>query len=187
MKNWMIALMLCLHVLPGVADDSPPAGNVRELKLGTLVSGVVADVRVRKGQQVRAGDVLVILDQREFKARLDRARALSARASALLAEARREEERALELYDRGLLSDHELQKAQIGRLEAEARRAESMAEETRARLDLERSTVKAPFDGTIVKVNAWKGKPVRNTLNIQTMIVLGVQGNSGASAAGTQQ
>ncbi len=187
MKNWMIALMLCLYALPGVADDSPPAGNVRELKLGTLVSGVVAEVRVRKGQQVRAGDVLVILDQREFKARLDRARALSARASALLAEARREEERALELYDRGLLSDHELQKAQIGRLEAEARRAESMAEETRAQLDLERCTVRAPFDGKVLEVNAWKGRPIQNALTVQTMILLGVQGNMGPSAAGDRR
>ncbi len=184
MKKLMLALLLCLSALPGMAEDSSPAGNVRELRLGTLVSGVVAEVRVSEGQRVRAGDVLVILDQREFRARLERARALSARASALLAEARREEERALELYDRGLLSDHELQKAQIGRLEAEARRAESMAEETGARLDLERSTVKAPFDGTIVEVNAWKGQPVRNALDIQTMIVLGVQGNRGTSAAG---
>lgn len=187
MKNLMIALLLWLPALPGTAEDSPPGENVRELRLGTLVSGVVDEVRVREGQQVRAGDVLVILDQREFKARLARARAVSARASALLAEAQREEERALELYDRGLLSDHELQKAQIGRLEAEARRAESMVEETGARLNLERTTVKAPFDGRIVEVNTWKGQPVRNALNIQTMIVLGVQRHTGASAAGGQR
>ncbi len=187
MKNLMMALMLCLPALPGMAQDSPSAGNVRELRLGTLVSGVVADVRVRTGQQVRAGDVLVILDQREFRARLERAKALSARASALLAEARREEERALELYDRGLLSDHELQKAQIDRLEAEAHKAESMAEETRAGLDLERSTIRAPFDGRILEVNTWKGQPVQNALTIQTMILLGVQGNMGPSTAGGQR
>ncbi len=187
MKNWMVMLLLCVPALPGMAQDSPAVGNVRELKLGTLVTGVVAEVRVSKGQQVSAGDVLVILDQRAFRARLERARALSARASALLAEARREEQRAQELYDRGLLSDHELQKAQIGRLEAEARRAESMAEETRARLDLERTTVKAPFDGRILEVNTWKGQPVQNALAIQAMILLGVQENAGTSASGAQR
>ncbi len=184
MKNLMMALLLCLPVLNGMAEDAPPEQKVRELRLGTLVSGVVDEVRVRKGQQVKAGDVLVILDQREFRARLQRAKAVAARASALLAEARREEERALELYDRGLLSDHELQKAQIGRLEAEARRAESLAEETGARLDLERTTVKAPFDGRILEVMAWKGQPVRNALKIQTMIVLAVPGHAAVSGAG---
>ncbi|WP_457675054.1 hypothetical protein [Thiolapillus sp.] len=175
MKTLIMALMLSLSVLLQAAEQSPDEGVVRELRLGTLVSGVVDEVRVHKGQQVRAGEILVVLDQREFRARLRRARALSARAAALLAEARREEERAQELYDRGLLSDHELQKAQIGRLEAEARRAESMAEETAAGLDLERTTVKAPFSGRIVEVMAWKGRPVRNSLEIQPLVVLGVR------------
>jgi multidrug efflux system membrane fusion protein len=171
----MKALMIALLSLSGLLAAETDARQERELKLGTLVSGVVAEVKVREGQQVRAGAVLVVLDQRAFQARLNRTRAVASRAAALFAEALREEKRARELYDRGLLSDHELQQAQIGRLEAEARKAEAGEEETQARLDLERSRILAPRDGRVMEVKTWKGQPVQNALSIQTLIVLGVK------------
>ncbi|WP_456373076.1 efflux RND transporter periplasmic adaptor subunit [Thiolapillus sp.] len=179
MKALIITLLLSVTAVPVAQSAGQPQ---RELELGTLVSGVVAEVKAREGQQVEAGEELVILDQREFQARLNRARAVASRAEALFAEALREEERARELYDQGLLSDHELQKAQIGRLEAEARRAEARAEETQAALDLERSHVRAPQAGRIVTVHAWKGQPVRNALAIQPLIILRVAPEATAKA-----
>ena len=177
MKAWRM-LLLFPALWAATATGTPPDQG-RELALGTLVSGVVAEVKVREGQQVKAGDVLIVLDQREFRARLDSARAVASRARALFAEALREEERAQELYDRGLLSDHELQKAQIGSLEARARKAQAAAEQTQAELDLERSRIRAPRDGRIVEMKAWRGQPVQNALTVQPLVVLGVQGRQG--------
>ncbi|BAO45294.1 efflux RND transporter periplasmic adaptor subunit [Thiolapillus brandeum] len=182
MKAWML-LWLFFLAAQVIADSEVQTKQGRVLPLGTLVSGVVAEVKVQEGQQVKAGEELLILDQREFRARLNRAHAVASRADALFAEALREEERARELYDQGLLSDHELQKAQIGRLEAEARKAEAAEEALQSQLDLERSHVRAPLAGRIVEVRAWKGQPVQNALNIQTLVVLKVAGTPDRESA----
>ncbi|WP_456412570.1 efflux RND transporter periplasmic adaptor subunit [Thiolapillus sp.] len=144
----------------------------RQLALGTLVSGVVGEVRVQPGQMVRQGELLLQLDQREFLAQQRRAQSRLARAESLLGEALREENRARELYDRTLLSDHEMQKARIGRLEAEARKQDAAAELVQAKLNLERSRVIAPVDGRILEVLAWQGQPLQNALEIQPLLVL---------------
>jgi len=144
----------------------------RQLILGTLVSGVVQEVSVLPGQKVRQGELLLVLDQREFQAQLRRAQAMVAQANNLFDEALREENRARELYDRTLLSDHEMQKAQIGRLEAEAGKHDAAAGLVQAKLNLERSRIMAPVDGWIQEVLAWKGQPLQNALGIQPLLVL---------------
>lgn len=143
----------------------------RQMPLGTLVSGVIDEVKVQLGQEVKQGEELLKLDQREFKAQLRRAQAMLARANSLFEEAKREEERARELYDRTLLSDHELQKAQIGRLEAESRKYDAAADLVQAKLHLERSVITAPTNGRVLEVQAWKGEPLQNALEIQPLIL----------------
>jgi multidrug efflux system membrane fusion protein len=166
-------LCLLLTTLLAVAEEyTASLESDRQLSLGTLVSGVVQEVRVQPGQKVTQGELLLKLDQREFQAGLRRAQSLLARAKSLFEEALREEQRAVELYDRTLLSDHELQKAQIGRLEAESRKYTAAADLVQARLDLERSVIKAPLDGRILRVQAWQGQPVQNGLSIQPLMLL---------------
>ncbi|WP_456404933.1 efflux RND transporter periplasmic adaptor subunit [Thiolapillus sp.] len=172
MRFFMWLFLLLAGSLSAAEEHTVSLEPGRQLILGTLVSGVVQKVNVQPGQTVRQGEVLLKLDQREFQARLRRAQSRVARANSLFDEALREEERAIELYDRTLLSDHELQKAQIGKLEAESRKHDAAADLVQARLDLERSQVKAPVNGRIVEVQAWPGQPVRNALRIQPLMVL---------------
>ena len=75
--------------------------------LGTLVSGKVEHVHVRPGMQVKAGDVLVELDQRAINLRQTKARAQVEHARLQKEEALREQERAVELFDRTVLSVYE--------------------------------------------------------------------------------
>ncbi|WP_419591475.1 biotin/lipoyl-binding protein, partial [Thiolapillus sp.] len=95
----IIATMLLLLSMMQVMAAQEYSVNLkpgRQLTLGTLVSGVVREVKVQPGQVVAQGDVLLKLDQREFRAQLNRAKALVARANSLFEEAKREEERAEE-------------------------------------------------------------------------------------------
>ena len=87
-------------------------------ELGTLVSGVVAEVPVRAGQSVNKGALLVTLDDRGFRARVQGAQAAVTRTGVRFEEAKREQERAIELYDRTVLSEHERQLAEIALAEA---------------------------------------------------------------------
>lgn len=172
MKYFTWLFLLLVMSLAGAEEYTANLQVGRQLTLGTLVSGVVQEVKVRPGQKVVQGELLLQMDQREFQARLRHAQAQVALANSLFAEALREEQRALELYERGLLSDHELQKAQIEKLEAESRKYAAVADLVQARLNLERSQITAPVDGRILEVRAWKGQPLQNAFEIQPLILL---------------
>ncbi len=166
-----VVLLLSMVQVMAAQEYSVNLKPGRQLTLGTLVSGIVREVKVQPGQVVEQGDVLLKLDQREFRAQLNRAKALVARANSLFEEAKREEERAEELYDRTLLSDHELQKARIGRLEAESRKYDAGADLVQAKLNLERSAITAPADGRVLEVLAWPGQLLQNSLEIQPLVI----------------
>lgn len=177
MRARMISLVLVAGaaVAPQGASALDLDGRLawgKRVELGTLVSGVVSEVNVSPGQAVASGDTLLRLDDRGFRAEVERARAVVSRTEALADEARREDERAAELYDRTMLSDHERQVAQIARVEAESAESEARASLAQARLDLERSRIKAPFAARVLAVNATAGQAVVSSLQSHPLVVL---------------
>ncbi len=172
-RNWLLGLGLAMAAQGSWALDlDGELAWAQRMELGTLVSGVVTDVPVRVGQQVAKGAVLVRLDQRSFRTDLSSAQAALHRADAQLDEARREDERAQELYDRTLLSDHERQLAQIARVDAESVAAQSRAALGRAKLALERSTLIAPMEARVVALNVSVGQAVVSQLQSQPLVVI---------------
>ena len=144
----------------------------QRVELGTLVSGVVAQVRVKPGQPVRSGDVLVALDDRGYASEVARRRAEHRHAQAVLEEAQREDERAVELYDRTVLSDFERNQALIALQAARAVVEQARAALLSARLDLERSAIRAPFDGLVLAVTAVPGQVVVSDLQSMPLVTL---------------
>jgi multidrug efflux system membrane fusion protein len=151
-------------------------------ELGSLVSGVVAEVPVRAGQSVNKGDVLVHLDDRGFRARLQGAQAAVTQAKVRFEEAEREHERALELYDRTVLSEHERQLAEIAHEEARAQLAAARALRVQAELDLERSTVAAPYDALVLAVRTSAGEVVVADLQSRPLVAVAERGRLVARA-----
>lgn len=152
-------------------------GTVRPLtesRVEAQVSGKVASVRVRAGDAVKPGDVLVALEDREYQTRLERAlqgleSAKAARqqaaerieeARAAFEEARSQFERIQRLFETGAVTEREmdraeaqflqtrsrLQQAQDGlqRAEADARQAEKTVEEARIALGYTRIRATEP-------------------------------------------
>lgn len=142
------------------------------VSMGTLVSGVVSEVPVRAGQRVDQGELLVGLDGRGFRAQVAAARAEAARAQSLLEEAQREDQRAEELYERTVLSEHERTRATISLREAEAVAVRARADVVNARLDLERSRLQAPFAGRVLAVHAVPGQAVVSNLQSESLVEL---------------
>ncbi|MCI0491274.1 MAG: HlyD family efflux transporter periplasmic adaptor subunit [Blastocatellia bacterium] len=80
-----------LLACPGRVEGASEAINI-----GAGADGIIAEIRVREGQQVRAGDVLAVIDRQDLNAELGAARAAaeSARQSrARLIRGSRDEER----------------------------------------------------------------------------------------------
>ncbi len=185
----MIRHLCCLLVvvlLPGVlaAEEIPAVLDwSQRVVLSTPVSGVVASVPVKTGQQVKQGQVLLALDDRRLRAERERARAQVERLQLTVEEAEREFARSQELYERTVISVRDLQLAEIDLAMARADHAAANAELTSARVDLEHSTLRAPFDGIVLATYVAEGETVANALQATPMISLAASGRMLARAS----
>jgi len=175
-------LAFCAMTPVGAADVAATVGWSQRVDLGPLVSGVVSEVHVKAGQPVNKGDDLISLDSRGFRSQVSQRVAEQRHAQAALEEAEREDARAAELYDRTLLSDFERNLAQIALQSARATAEGARARLVAARLDLERSVVRAPFDGVVLAVNAAPGQSVVSELQSQPLVTVADNRNYRARA-----
>lgn len=121
--------------------------------LASAASGRVAKVLVKEGQAVKHGEVLVQLELRREEAELRRAEALFEGAKTRLKLAEVQYERI-----RKLVADRVASVEEGERARAEAERAKAEYDVARAELEqakdaLDAATVRAPFDGVVLKVN----------------------------------
>lgn len=130
-------------------DPWTPDGRIRAdvAEVAPDVGGLVQDVRVRDNQVVRKGDLLFVIDPPRYRLALRQAEAAVANQRAALGEAQREVRRNLALGD---LVAREVTEQSQTRL-AQARAALAQAETSRdlAQLNLSRTEVRAPVDGTL--------------------------------------
>jgi multidrug efflux system membrane fusion protein len=162
---------------PATAPTAPPAAKAslqwaQRVELSTLVSGNIAEVNVDVGSRVKAGAVLLRLDQRGFKAQLAKAKADNIHAKDALDEAKRELDRSQELFDRTVLSIHDLQLVKIALARAKADYRGTQAALEQAKLNLEHSTIRAPYDGVVLHRQAQVGQTVISRLQATPLLVL---------------
>lgn len=158
-----------------------------KVQISAQVIARITELPFREGQQVKAGDVVVRLDSRELAAALESAQAQlrgeQARLlgnEATLAQAERDLTRK-----RDLMATDDETKASVEEAEERALRARASLESSRhaveqfkalivrAQKDLENTTIVAPFDGTITKLNAEVGElVVVGTLNNASSVIM---------------
>lgn len=127
------------------------------------VGGNLTRVHFRKGQNIKAGDLLFTIDPRSYKAALDQAKANLVRDRALEENALLNAERSKELLRKGFISRSDNDKAQT---DAKALSAVSHADEAaviNARLQVEHCSIRSPIsgkagdllvsEGTLIKAN----------------------------------
>ncbi len=156
------------HTLPGATRHR------RAVTLGTSFDARLMKLLVEEGERVSAGQVIARLDDRVAAASLALAQeeasheAPIAGARARLERATRTLQRALDAHSRDGVSDEELDDARTGVELAAAELAQAQegraaakrkAEQAAARLD--EHTIRAPFDGTIVRIRAEIGAVLR--------------------------
>lgn len=179
MKTMRGMVVLCMLGVTGVLQAAEITGSLqwlRRVELSTPVSGVVSQVAVNNGDEVQKGQLLFNLDPRGFNALVKKAEARVLTGKEARDEAKRELERVTEMYERTLLSDHELQLAKIALSNAEAELQAAEAERTLARLDLEYSRVQAPFDGVVLERGAEVGQTVVTRMQSVPLLVLAETG-----------
>jgi HlyD family secretion protein len=147
-----------------------PASEV--IDIGSALSGLVTDVRVRPGDRVGLGQVLFTVDARAARAQLAQASAAISEARAAIAEASAAQKTArqqLDLY-RSLSDPAAVSRAEVIRAEGEdaaaasrlglarARLAAAEAAAGAARTEIDRLVIRAPIAGEILAVNIRPGE-----------------------------
>lgn len=131
-----------------------------EALLSSRASGIVAERRVDIGDQVKAGDVLVVIEAPEVEQELRRARASVDQVRARLVLADVTLQRGESLVDKGHVSVQTVDERRATKLAAEADLASALAEVKRLEEVQSFQTVRAPFDGTIVERHVERGDKV---------------------------
>jgi len=119
------------------------------------ISGLVTEVRIRDNQQVRAGDLLFVIDRPRYALALDQTDAAIASARATLAQARREAQRDQALGNLVARETHEQNLARVQT--AQAALAQAIAARDAAALDLERTNVRASVNGIVTNLDLHPG------------------------------
>ncbi|WP_110026255.1 p-hydroxybenzoic acid efflux pump subunit AaeA [Mangrovibacter plantisponsor] len=121
------------------------------------VSGLINDVYVHDNQMVKEGDILYSVDASRYTQALKQAQSTSAYYAAIMAEKRHEFARR-EKLGTSILSREALDKALSEALSSEYHWAKSVAVKNLAKIDLERTLIRAPADGWITNLNIYKGE-----------------------------
>jgi multidrug efflux system membrane fusion protein len=173
MKKLLVSLAVCLATMSARAADYPAVlAWTQRVVLSTPVSGVVTSVPAVAGERVSEGQVLVQLDKRPFESALRNAVAQAHKYRLNREEAKRELQRTRELYERTVISVHDLQVGEIAFASADADYASARAELEAAQLHLGYATVQAPFAGLVLEVSVAPGVTVVNTQQATPIVTL---------------
>ena len=121
----------------------------QEMELKAQVSGQITGKYFNGGDTVQAGQVLYTIDPRTYRANLLQAQANLANARAALATASVDAERYTKLYEQSAVSKQTLDNAIMARDQAQANVNAQEALLENAQIDMNETSVTAPFTGRI--------------------------------------
>jgi len=149
-----------------------PVAHAAERALSFAVSGVVANILVKPGQRVKAGQALAELDRTKINARLKAGRAAQAAAKIDHEIAQRRYDYAREQFEAVSLSKAELDESELAMAEAQAKRARIDAKVEIAEWYLARMTLRAPIAASVVKVPGYPGMVVSLKAAVTPVVVV---------------
>lgn len=121
----------------------------RRADLRAEVSAVVLAVLKENGDPVRQGDLLVRLDQTAIRDSLTSAEASARAANMAYEQSERQYQRMLKLREQKVVSAQQLEDVEIQRNSAQSDNEAARTMVVTARQQLERTEVRAPFDGLV--------------------------------------
>jgi RND family efflux transporter MFP subunit len=146
-------------------DVNPPAeyvGHVEAIQsvdLRARVEGFLEQVNFKEGSDVHAGDLLYVIEQTPYKARVNADKASLAQAEAILTKARQYLHRAQTVRSGGI-SATDLDDAVAEELRAKAQFEQANANLQIAQINLGYTTIRAPINGRIGRTAFTKGNLV---------------------------
>lgn len=147
--------------LPMTRDLTGRLESIQSVELRSRVGGTIQEVLVADGADVKAGDILMRIDEEPLKATLARVEADRAGAVARLQQAQQQLDRAKKLVADKIVSQQAFDDAESALSVATAQQAAADAALINAKLDLGHATITAPIAGRIGRIQATVGNVVQ--------------------------
>lgn len=150
-------------------------GTIRpvvQVEIGSQVSGTVARLFADFNSQVKAGQVILQIEQSSFRARVVQAEAAVAKADASVKDGERALARAQELFKKDYISQADLDAALV---QSELRKADlrqARAGLSSAQVELNHTTIRSPIDGVVVARSIDLGQTVAASLSAPKLFVI---------------
>jgi membrane fusion protein (multidrug efflux system) len=151
--------------LPGRVEAS------RVAQVRARVTGIVQKRLFREGSEVKAGQVLFVIDPAPYQAAVDSAKAALAKAQANVTQATAQATRFKPLRDANAISQQDYINAQAAQAQAEADVAAAGAALRTAQLNLGYASVTAPISGRIGRALVTEGALVSQTEATQLALI----------------
>lgn len=123
--------------------------GVQDVEIRPKVSGFITKVCVHEGQQVKAGQLLFVIDNVTYQATVNQARAAVNSAKAQLSTSKLTYENNKKLYENNVIGDYELSSARNAYEAAMAGVAQAEANYTAAKQNLDFCYVTSPATGVV--------------------------------------
>jgi len=134
----------------GVVNASGTLEPLVLVAVGTQVSGRITAIHADFNSLVRKGDLLAELDPILFKVAVEGAQANLDAAKVALEEARRQKLRAVEMHRHSIISDQDLETADLAQITAENGVKSAQAQLESAQANLGYCSIHSPVDGVVL-------------------------------------
>jgi multidrug efflux system membrane fusion protein len=162
-----------LRTLPVYLDYAARTESIREVSLQAKVTGYIQSQPTADGADVKDGDLLYKIDDRDYRAALDQAKAQAQRDDAALTYARSNFKRGDDLVKTGFLAkdNYDQRASTLGQSEASV--AQDGATVHTAEINLAYTEIRAPFSGRLGRNRAPVGTLVGGSgLTLNTLVQL---------------
>jgi multidrug efflux system membrane fusion protein len=147
--------------MPVQVDAIGRVQPIASVAVRTRIDGQITQVAVADGQEVKAGDLLFVLDSRQAQAELAQAEAMLQRDQAQLANAQRELARLSPLGEKDFASKQQIDAARTAVAAAHAMISADQATIEHAKVQLSYTVIRAPIDGRLGTISQKLGSTIR--------------------------
>lgn len=158
--------------LKTVVSATGALSAVGTVEVGTQVSGIAAHVYADFNDNVRAGQVLAVLDTTMLATSVKDSRANVLKAQSQLDKSRLDQDRIAELFAQSLVSKADYETAATNLTAAQAGLVSAQAAQERARANLSYAVIRSPIDGTVIARSIEPGQTVAASLSAPTMFII---------------
>jgi HlyD family secretion protein len=145
---------------------------VSTIEVGTQVSGIIDRLYVDFNDRVRKGQLLAVLDTVLLKTALMDAEANLEKAQASLEQAKIDNDRNQQLFEKGLISDAVFLPIQIQVKTQKANLKSIQANYERAKRNLKYAFIHSPVNGTVIQRNVEEGQTVAASLQAPVLFII---------------